>query len=68
MREDKQDKYTKGDLVAAMMDFFAAGTETSSTTLKWALLFLAINPVSRPFLLSKSNDYFLQCKIKGIFT
>ena len=45
MKEDKQGKYTRGDLVATMMDFFTAGTETSSTTLKWTLLYLATNQV-----------------------
>jgi cytochrome P450 len=35
----------------SIMDLFAAGSETTSTTLRWALLFLVLNPkvqVSRP--------------------
>ena len=28
-----------------IFDFFSAGTETSSTTMKWAVLFLSINQV-----------------------
>ena len=30
----------QGNLNASLVDFFLAGTETSSTTLKWCLLFL----------------------------
>jgi cytochrome P450 len=26
------------------MDLFAAGSETTSTTLRWALLFMVLNP------------------------
>ena len=32
------------DLACIMADFLAAGTETSSTTLKWILLYLTLNP------------------------
>ena len=31
------------DLVACIQDFFMAGTETSSTTLKWILLYLTLH-------------------------
>ena len=35
---------TIDDLACIMADFLAAGTETSSTTLKWILLFLTLYP------------------------
>jgi len=34
---------TKEDLVIAIVDMFVAGTETSSTTMKWILLYLVLN-------------------------
>ena len=33
--------YNKNELINCIWDFFLAGTETSSTTLKWALLYLS---------------------------
>merc|ERR1711915_668606 len=36
-------KYTKEDLIGCIYDFFVAGTETSSTTLKWAVLYLTLH-------------------------
>merc|ERR1712198_833891 len=42
MRSDGS-RYNKGNLNTVLIDFFSAGTETSSTTLKWALLFLTLN-------------------------
>ena len=42
--EDVEDNmFNKEDLAISMMDFLAAGTETSSTTLKWLVLYLTIN-------------------------
>ena len=35
---------TVDDLACIMGDFLAAGTETSSTPLKWILLYLTLNP------------------------
>ena len=35
---------TTEDLACVMADFLAAGTETSSTTLKWILLYLTLHP------------------------
>lgn len=37
-------KYTKEKLVALCMDLFLAGAETTSSTLSWSLMFLALNP------------------------
>jgi len=41
IRNDK--KFTVGDLCNIMLDFFQAGTDTSSTNLKWTLLLLTTN-------------------------
>lgn len=37
-------EFTKEDLATSMLDFLHAGTETSSTTLKWIVLYLTIYP------------------------
>eukprot|EP00092_Neocalanus_flemingeri_P011092 GFUD01011940.1.p1 GENE.GFUD01011940.1~~GFUD01011940.1.p1 ORF type:complete len:480 (+),score=113.71 GFUD01011940.1:179-1618(+) len=36
------ENFTKNDLVLSMMDFLHAGAETSSTTLKWIVLYLTV--------------------------
>jgi cytochrome P450 len=36
--------FTKQQLTIIIMDLFAAGSETSSTTLRWAVLFLVLHP------------------------
>lgn len=36
--------FNKEQLVISIVDLFAAGSETSSTTLRWAVLFLILNP------------------------
>ena len=41
MNENDRD-FTKKDLATSMLDFLAAGTETSSTTLKWIVLYLTL--------------------------
>ena len=43
MRKDMENKFTRGDLCSMMLDFFHAGTETTSTTLSWTLLHLTSN-------------------------
>jgi cytochrome P450 len=43
MKNDKNsENFTKNDLALNMMDFLHAGTETSSTTLKWIVLYLTV--------------------------
>jgi len=43
MKEDKASEYfSKKDLATSMLDFLHAGTETSSTTLKWIILYLTL--------------------------
>jgi len=37
------DDYNMEEMVSCIFDFFVAGTETSSTTLKWILLYLTIH-------------------------
>ena len=39
---DNDRDFTKKDLATTMLDFLAAGTETSSTTLKWIVLYLTL--------------------------
>lgn len=36
--------YDRRQLIISIMDLFAAGSETTSTTLRWALLFMVLNP------------------------
>ena len=40
---DKEEDLNIMDLIACIHDFFTAGTETSSTTLKWILLYLTLH-------------------------
>ena len=43
MNEHEVDNsFTKNDLATSMLDFLHAGTETSSTTLKWIVLYLTL--------------------------
>ena len=44
MHKDPKDEMSLDDLVCAVIDMFHAGTETSSTTLKWILLYLSLYP------------------------
>ena len=39
-KDNNAPMYSKADLCMMLMDFFHAGTETSSTTLKWVLLYM----------------------------
>ena len=41
--QNSGEDYNVPDLVACIYDFFLAGTETSSTTLKWIVLYLTTN-------------------------
>ena len=42
-KESKTENFNIEDLGAIMMDFFLAGTETSSTTLKWIIQYLTLH-------------------------
>ena len=44
MKKEGNEALTMGDLANTMGDMFLAGTETSSTTLKWILLYLSLYP------------------------
>lgn len=39
-----RDGFNKDELYGVIFDLFAAGSETTSTTLRWAILFLILNP------------------------
>ena len=43
IREGKEG-FVKEELVVTIFDLFAAGSETTSTTLRWAIIFLILNP------------------------
>eukprot|EP00088_Acartia_fossae_P010933 TRINITY_DN15486_c0_g1_i3.p1 TRINITY_DN15486_c0_g1~~TRINITY_DN15486_c0_g1_i3.p1 ORF type:complete len:479 (+),score=77.85 TRINITY_DN15486_c0_g1_i3:163-1437(+) len=43
MQEDKSGDFTKEQLAVILLDFFYAGTETSSTTMKWFVLFMTVH-------------------------
>ena len=42
LKSGSNEHLTKEDLVITIVDMFVAGTETSSTTLKWILLYLVL--------------------------
>ena len=41
--KDKSQEFNVFELVGCIFDFFMAGTETSSTTLKWVVLYLTLH-------------------------
>merc|ERR1719483_911920 len=44
MKNNEDDEYfTKANLATSVLDFLHAGTETSSTTLKWIILYLTLH-------------------------
>ena len=42
--KDEPENFNVEHLVVMCVDFFQAGAETSSTTLLWAMMFMALNP------------------------
>eukprot|EP00058_Branchiostoma_floridae_P025950 XP_002611440.1 hypothetical protein BRAFLDRAFT_56844 [Branchiostoma floridae] len=42
--EQAKEKYTDRELQEILVDLFLAGTETTATTTRWALLYLMLNP------------------------
>ncbi|XP_048413320.2 cytochrome P450 2D3-like isoform X1 [Stegostoma tigrinum] len=44
MKHDPKTSFVKSNLLGTVVDLFAAGTETTSTTLRWALLFMVLHP------------------------
>ena len=41
-KHENDNEFSKIDLAVSLLDFLHAGTETSSTTLKWIVLFLTL--------------------------
>lgn len=41
---DKTTSFTEENLICSTLDLFLTGTETTSTTLRWALLYMAVHP------------------------
>ncbi|XP_067864092.1 cytochrome P450 2D6-like isoform X2 [Heptranchias perlo] len=44
MKDDPKTSFRESNLIGTVIDLFAAGTETTSTTLRWALLFMVLHP------------------------
>jgi len=42
--ENKDSYFSNSQLLATVNDLFSAGTETTSTTIRWAILYLARHP------------------------
>ncbi|XP_074077400.1 cytochrome P450 2J2-like [Macrotis lagotis] len=43
-KDDTRSSFNENNLIYCTLDLFIAGTETTSTTLRWALLYMALNP------------------------
>ena len=41
---DEPEHFDKDELIALCFDFFAAGSETTSTSLTWSMLYMVLNP------------------------
>lgn len=54
MKDRDSDTFQEEHLMACTLDLMFAGTETTSSTLRWALLFMATNPEIQGTLNTKS--------------
>uniref|UniRef100_H3AF76 Cytochrome P450 family 2 subfamily D member 6/pseudo n=1 Tax=Latimeria chalumnae TaxID=7897 RepID=H3AF76_LATCH len=43
-KEDSDSSFNEGNLIFTTLDMFLAGTETTTTTLRWALLYMVLYP------------------------
>jgi len=50
------------NLTNLLLDLFIAGSETTSTTLNWAMLYMVLNPdIQKKVQIFESNPTSLQC-------
>ena len=54
------------NLVATLMDLFAAGSETTSTTLTWALLYMAREPVIQRRVQASRRLFYEESHAAGV--
>nr|APJ38062.1 CYP2AU1 protein [Crassostrea brasiliana] len=61
---ERDTTFTDDQMIISVREFFAAGTETTSTTLRWALLFLIHHPDWQTILQRDIDGVIGQCQPK----
>ncbi|XP_042318054.1 cytochrome P450 2J2-like [Sceloporus undulatus] len=65
-KEDASSSFHKENLLQSTLDLFFAGTETTSTTLRWALLYMAIYPEIQGRVQAEIDSVIGQSRQPGI--